>query len=167
MLKTQQYSDNMTVLKLSLRIVLLLGTIVHLVLEMVILPSEVLTIGKTTQYHFTFCTILIIIQIALKLIDMIMNITVSIEYNNMFANILVVRVIGYSINGAMLVAACVSTLLIWIKLKPLEGVFMQAIMNYLILNLGLVLLNSLVAVGLLLLYEIPTKNKFARVVYKH
>ena len=65
------------------------------------------------------------------------------------------RLCGYIFNGLFLIITVVATLIVGVSLSKVDQSFVTMIMNYGVINLGLVLLNSLIAVGILLTYEYP------------
>ena len=142
-------------LQIILRSILGVTTLALLALEFLVLPVEIMTVGKAQQYGYMLLTILVITEIAIKATTLVFNLLMNIEYNSMFKKHPMNRLCGYIFNGLFLIITATATLIAGFSLSKVDQSFVTMIMNYGVINLGLVLLNSLIAIGILLTYEYP------------
>ena len=156
MLNKQLQSDEVdSLFKLILRILLSLGTLTLLVLSIYIVPVEIMCASQAYMHSMYFGFVLILIEMLIKFASIIINITIAIEYQSMYGKSLIMRIVGYSLNGLLLILVSVATLVVGTQINKTNPDFIAIVKNFSFVNLGLVLMNSFVAIGMLLIYEMP------------
>ena len=135
-----------------LQVLLGVFTLAFIVAHAIILPAELIVLGLTIDPRFIAFFVLTIIEVVFKDASIVFNILVIINPKSIFKS-QVLRIVAYSIYAVTLIIAAILTVVGGIGLSEESPALSDVIRNPMMINMSMIVINTLTAAGILLSLE--------------